>query len=62
MKFEMGPEFAKEQRERQMRLERLYILDGRHHKTLADGSPNPWHGLYTGLAAKAEELEKDLAE
>ena len=62
MKFEMGPEFAKEQRERQMRLERLYILDGRHHKTLADGSPNPWHGLYTGLAAKAEELEKDLTE
>ena len=58
----MGSEFAKEQSERQMRLERLYILDGRHHKTLADGSPNPWHGLYTGLAAKAEELEKDLVE
>ena len=62
MKLEMGPEFAKEQRDRQMRLERLYILDGRHYKTLADGSPNPWHGLYTGLAAKAEELEKDLTE
>ncbi len=45
-----------------MRLDRLYVLDGRHHKTLADGSPNPWHGLYTGLAAKAEELEKDLVE
>ena len=62
MKLEMGPEFVKEQSDRQMRLDRLYILDGRHHKTLADGSPNPWHGLYTGLAAKAEELEKDLTE
>ena len=62
MKLEMGPEFVKEQRDRQMRLDRLYVLDGRHHKTLADGSPNPWHGLYTGLAAKAEELEKDLVE
>ena len=62
MKLEMGPKFVKEQRERQMRLDRLYILDGRHLKTLPDGSPNPWHGLYTGLAEKAEELEKDLIE
>ena len=62
MKLEMGKDFAEEQRQRLLRLERLYILDGRHHKTLADGSPNPWHGLYTGLAAKAEELEKDLVE
>ena len=62
MKLEMGSEFAKEQRERQMRLDRLYVLDGRHLKTLADGSPNPFHGLYTGLAAKAEELEADLDE
>ena len=62
MKLEMGKDFAEEQRQRLLRLEQLYILDGRHHKTLADGSPNPWHGLYTGLAAKAEELEKDLVE
>ena len=60
MKLEMGHEFTKEQRERQMRLERLYVLDGRHLKTLADGSPNPLHGLYTGLADKAEELEAEL--
>ena len=56
MKLEMGSEFVKEQRERQMRLDRLYILDGRHH------SDHEFHGLYTGLAAKAEELEADLNE
>ena len=62
MKLEMGKAWADEQRQRALRMDRLYVLDGRHHKTLADGSPNPWHGLYTGLAAKAEELEKDLTE
>ena len=56
MKLEMGSEFAKEQSERQMRLDRLYILDGRHH------TDHAFHGLYSGLAAKAEELEKDLVE
>ena len=38
MRTVMGPEWVKEQRERQMRMDRLY----------------------TGLAAKAEELEKEL--
>ena len=62
MKFEMGKEWVEENRQRTLRMQRLYVLDGRHHKTLADGSPNPWHGLYTGLELKAEELEKDLVE
>ena len=56
MKLEMGPEFAKEQRERIQRMQNLYVLDGRHRPE------HPYHGLYTGLAAKAEELEKDLIE
>jgi len=51
------PEWRKEDEQRMLRMERLYVLDGRHRKTLADGSPNPFHGIYTGLAAKAEELE-----
>ena len=58
----MGKKWAKEQRERTLRMDRLYVLDGRHHATLPDGSPNPDHGFYTGLAAKAEELEKELDE
>ena len=62
MKLEMGREWVEENHQRMLRMDRLYILDGRHHKTLADGSPNPFHGLYTGLAAKAEELEADLDE
>ena len=56
MKLEMGKDFAEEQRQRLLRLEQLYVLDGRHHKDHA------LHGLYTGLADKAEELEKDLVE
>ena len=62
MKFEMGKEWVEENRQRTLRMQRLYILDGRHHATLPDGSPNPDHGFYTGLAEKAEELEKDLNE
>ena len=56
MKFEMGPKFVKEQRERAQRMQNLYVLDGRHR------SDHPQHGLFTGLAAKAEELEAELAE
>ena len=56
MRSVMGPEWVKEQRERQMRMDRLYVLDGRHRKD------HEMYGLYTGLAAKAEELEKELAE
>ena len=52
----MGPKFVKEQRERVQRMQNLYVLDGRHH------SSHELHGVYTGLAAKAEELEKDLTE
>ena len=56
MKLEMGKEWAEEQRQRMLSQERLYVLDGRHHKDHA------FHGLYTGLAAKAEELEKTLLD
>ena len=56
MKFEMGKEWAEEQRQRSLRIQRLYILDGRHHKD------HKFHCLYTGLAEKAAELEKDLVE
>ena len=56
MKLEMGKEFAEEQRQRMLRLQRLYVLDGRH---LSD---HEFHGLYTGLAAKAKELEAELNE
>ena len=50
----MGMQWVKEQRERQMRMDRLYILDGRHLDS------HEMQGLYTGLAEKAEELEKEL--
>tara|TARA_Y100001963_G_scaffold148259_1_gene225858 strand:- start:495 stop:659 length:165 start_codon:yes stop_codon:yes gene_type:complete len=52
----MGKDFAKEQRERMQRLQNLYVLDGRHRPE------HPQHGLYTGLAAKAEEIEKTLLD
>jgi len=52
----MGPDWVKEQRERTLRMDRLYVLDGRHLKT------HKMHGLYTGLYEKAEELEKQLDE
>jgi hypothetical protein len=41
-------------------MERWYVLDGRHLKTLADGSDNPFHGVYTGLAAKGKQLDGEL--
>ena len=47
-------EWLEEDRQRVMDMERLYVLDGRH---LPD---NPMHGLYTGLAAKREELDGEL--
>ena len=50
----MGTEWVKEQQARQMRMDRLYVLDGRHRED------HEMHGLYTGLAEKAEELEKEL--
>ena len=56
MKLEKGKDFAKEQHQRLLKLEQLYILDGRHHKDHA------FHGLYTGLDDKAEELEAELNE
>lgn len=56
MKLEMGKEFAEEERQRMLRMQRLYVLDGRHH------SNHEFHGLYSGLAAKAEELEAELNE
>ncbi len=56
MKLEMGKAWAEEQNQRMLRMQRLYVLDGRH---LND---HEFHGLYTGLAAKAEELEAELNE
>ena len=47
-------EWLEEDKQRMMDMERLYVLDGRH---LPD---NPMHGLYTGLAAKREELDGEL--
>ena len=56
MRTVMGPQWVKEQTERMLRMERLYILDGRQLKN------HKLHGFYTGLAEKAEELEKELDE
>ena len=56
MRTVMGPEWVKEQRERGLRMDRLYVLDGRHLES------HEMHGLYTGLAERAEELEKELDE
>ena len=53
-------DWLEEDRQRVMDMERWYVLDGRHRKTLPDGSDNPMHGLYTGLAAKREELDGEL--
>ncbi len=54
MRTVMGAQWVKEQQARQLRMDRLYVLDGRHRKD------HEMHGLYTGLAEKAEELEKEL--
>ena len=50
----MGKEWAEEQHQRALRMDGLYVLDGRHRPD------HEFHGLYTGLAEKAEELEKDF--
>ena len=42
-----------EQRDRMLRLERLYVLDGRHHKT------HKLNGSYANLLERADELEAD---
>ena len=53
-------DWLEEDRQRMLNMERWYVLDGRHRKTLPDGSDNPMHGLYTGLAAKGKELDGEL--
>tara|TARA_R100000152_G_C6728123_1_gene153154 strand:- start:804 stop:980 length:177 start_codon:yes stop_codon:yes gene_type:complete len=50
--MKMGKEWTEEQNKRMLRMERLYVLDGRHRPD------HPLHGFYTGLSAKAEELEQ----
>ena len=49
-----NPEWIEEARQRLMTMDRWYVLDGRHRKD------HEMHGFYTGLAEKAEELEKEL--
>ena len=56
MKLEMGKAWIEEQNRRTLRMQSLYVLDCRHH------SDHKFHGLYTGLADKAEELEAELNE
>jgi len=46
-------EWLEEDRKRVLDMERWYVLDGRHHQD------HPMHGIYTGLSAKADELEKE---
>jgi len=53
-------EWLEEDKKRVLDMERWYVLDGRHLKTLADGSDNAMHGIYTGLAAKGKELDGEL--
>jgi len=53
-------DWLEEDRQRMLNMERWYVLDGRHRKTLPDGSDNPMHGIYTGLAAKGKELDGEL--
>jgi len=47
----MGKDWAREQHERMLKMDRLYVLDGRHRKE------HEFHGQYTGLAEKADALE-----
>ena len=49
--YGMGKDWSREQHERMLRMDRLYVLDGRHRKE------HEFHGLYTGIAKKADELE-----
>ena len=50
--MKMGKEWTEEQNKRMLRMERLYVLDGRHLHG------HPLHGLYTGLGDKADKLEE----
>ncbi len=52
METVLGSDWA-EQRDRMLRLERLYVLDGRHHKT------HKLNGSYANLLERADELEAD---
>ena len=45
-------EWLEEDRQRVMKMDRLYIEDGRHHKD------HPKHGLYTGLGQEIQIYEK----
>ena len=44
-------EWLEEDRQRVLDMERWYVLDGRH------SYDHPQHGVYTGLAAKADDLD-----
>ena len=58
MTTEMGPEWVKEQGERQKRLDDLYTLDQR------DNPSHKYHGLYTGLHQEVltyERLKEELS-
>ena len=44
-------EWLEEDRQRVLDMERWYVLDGRH------SYDHPQHGVYTGLAAKADALD-----
>ena len=44
-------EWLEEDRQRVMNMERWYVLDGRHRPD------HPQHGIYTGLSAKADDLD-----
>ena len=43
MKFQMGQNWVEEDRQRALRMDRLYVLDGRHRLD------HPMHGLFTGF-------------
>ena len=44
-------EWLEEDRQRVLNMERCYVLDGRHRPA------HPQHGIYTGLSAKADDLD-----
>tara|TARA_R100001443_G_scaffold70847_1_gene79175 strand:+ start:28 stop:192 length:165 start_codon:yes stop_codon:yes gene_type:complete len=48
------PNWLEEDRQRMLNMDRWYVLDGRH---LPD---SPYHGVYTGLAAKGATLDGEL--
>ena len=47
-------EWLEEDRQRMLNMERWYVLDGRHRPD------SPYHGVYTGLAAKGKELDGEF--